>query len=114
MAIATPASASLSVLNTFTGQVDVSTDGCGTVTQSCTLTANVPLGGVVQAAYLYTSTYGSVAPSGLGGTFNGNALGGYTNLGLTGGSNGLEAGRIDVTADVHECHPVGEWCRRRA
>ena len=36
MALAGPASASLSVLNTFTGQVDVSTDGCGTVGQACT------------------------------------------------------------------------------
>ena len=100
MALAGPAAASLSVLNSFTGQVDVSTDGCGALTQSCTLTANAPVGAVVQAAYLYTSTFGLVAPSGLGGTFNGNALSGYTNLGLTGGGNGLQAGRIDVTGIV--------------
>lgn len=100
MVLAGPASASLSVLNTFTGQVDVSTDGCGSIGQFCTLTANAPFGAVVQAAYLYTSTFGGVLPSGLGGTFNGNALGGYTNLGLTGGINGLEAGRINVTGIV--------------
>ena len=92
MVLAGPASASLSVLNSFTGQIDVSTDGCGTLAPSCTQTANTPLGAVVQAAYLYTSTFGSVAPSGLGGTINGNALGGYTNLGLTGGSGCRQGG----------------------
>ena len=98
--LAGPAAAALSVLNSFTGQFDVSTDGCGSTTQSCTLTANAPFGAVVQAAYLYTSTFGAVSPSGLGGTFNGNAvggLGGYTDLGSTGG---LQAGRIDVTGIV--------------
>ncbi len=34
MALATPASASLSVLDTYTGAVDVSTDGCGSTTQA--------------------------------------------------------------------------------
>ena len=98
MALAGPAAASLSVLTSMTGQLDVSTDGCGTTTQSCTLTANAPFGAVVQAAYLYTSTFGNVMPSTLGGTFNGNPLAvGYTDLGLNGG---LEAGRINVTGIV--------------
>lgn len=103
IAFAGPAAAALSVLNSFTGQVDVSTDGCGSTTQSCALTVNAPAGAVVQAAYLYTSTFGFAAPSALGGSFNGNAvagLGGYTNLGLTGGASGLQAGRIDVTGIV--------------
>ena len=97
MALAGPAAASLSVLTSMTGQLDVSTDGCGAVSQACTLTANAPVGAVVQAAYLYTSTFGSALPSTLGGTFNGNPLAGYTNLGVTGG---LQAGRIDVTGIV--------------
>ena len=99
IALAGPAAAALSVLNSFTGQVDVSTDGCGSTTQSCTLTANAPVGAVVQAAYLYTSAF-SGSPSTCGGTFNGNAvagLGGYTDLGFNGS---LQAGRIDVTAIV--------------
>ena len=101
MALAGPAAASLSVLTSMTGQLDVSTDGCGTLSQACTLTANAPFGAVVQAAYLYTSTFDNVLPSTLGGTFSGNSLAGlYTNLGLTGGINGLQAGRINVTGIV--------------
>ena len=100
MALAGPASASLSVLNCFTGQVDVSTDGCGSTTEACTLTVNAPIGAVVQAAYLYTATHFGVLPSTLGGSFNGNAIAGYTNLGSTGGGAALEAGRLDVTAAV--------------
>jgi hypothetical protein len=96
MAVATPASASLSVLNTFTGQFDVSTDGCGSINESCTLTANVPSGAVVQAAYLYTSTFFGT-PSTFGGTFGGSPVT-YTDLGVAAGF--LQAGRMDVTSIV--------------
>ncbi len=89
-----PASASLSVLQTFTGQVDVSTDGCGSIAQSCVLTLNAPVGAVVSGAYLYSSTY--LEPFVGGGTFGGSAVS-YTSLGS---NNGLTAARADVTSIV--------------
>lgn len=95
VALASPASAALNILNSFTGQYDVSTDGCGSTSQACSLTANVPVGGVVQAAYLYTTTFNNLA--GAGGTFNGNAVS-YTSLGVNQGF--LMAGRMDVTSIV--------------
>ena len=95
MALAAPASASLNVLSTYTGQVNVSTDGCGSAGQACTLTANVPAGGIVQAAFLYTTTFNDLV--GAGGTFSGNAVN-YTPLGTNQGF--LAAGRVDVTATV--------------
>ncbi len=107
MALAAPAHASLNVLNTYTGQVDVSTDGCGSVSQACTLTANVPAGGVVEAAFLYTTTFDALA--GAGGTFNGFPVS-YSPLGLNQGY--LEAGRADVTsivADVVNSGPGGAY-----
>ncbi len=91
---AQPASASLAVFQSFTGTYDVSTDGCGTTTQSCQLTVNAPVGATVVGAYLYTTTFTSAASA--GGTFGGNAVT-YTPLGA---NNGLEAGRADVTSIV--------------
>ena len=55
------AGATLSVFNTFTGNELVSTDGCGSITASCTLQSNIQAGLTIQAAYLYTSTF-TVAP----------------------------------------------------
>jgi PEP-CTERM motif len=91
----TSAHASLTTLATFTGEgYGVSTSGCGSVTQTCTMNASVPAGATILKAYLYTSTFNQLA--GAGGTFAGNAVT-YTALGTTGG---LEAGRADVTAFV--------------
>jgi hypothetical protein len=97
---ATPASASLSVLNTFTGAVDVSTDGCGSTGQTCVLTANVPVGATVLGAYLYTATYSFGALNGPAGTFAGNPTN-YTALGVNVESCcSLSASRMDVTGIV--------------
>ena len=88
------AHASLASLATFSGAgVGVTTSGCGSTTQSCNLTANVPAGATILGAYLYTSTFGF---GGAGGTFNGNPVT-YTAMG---DNNGLEAGRMNVTAFV--------------
>ncbi|HUL71522.1 MAG TPA: PEP-CTERM sorting domain-containing protein [Vicinamibacterales bacterium] len=87
----------------MTGNLGVSTDGCGSLAQTCTLTANVPAGATVVAAYLYTATFTlSSVPTnvaGLGGTFGGNAVS-YTALGLSSPQANffLQAGRSDVTA----------------
>jgi hypothetical protein len=88
------AHASLTTFASFSGAgVGLSTAGWGSTTQSGTLTANVPVGATVLAAYLYTSTYGWA--TGTGGTFAGNAVS-YTRLGSN--NVGLEAGRVDVTS----------------
>ncbi|MBI4874680.1 MAG: hypothetical protein HY822_08605, partial [Acidobacteria bacterium] len=50
---ATPLQASLSVFSTYTGTVGVSTAGWGSVTNTGTITASVPVGSTVLAAYLY-------------------------------------------------------------
>lgn len=90
-----PASSGLVPFQTFTGPVGYSADGWGSVSQSGTVSAYVPAGSSVLAAYLYTSTYFGFA--GAGGTFGGSAVN-YTSLGAPNGF--LEAGRADVTSVV--------------
>lgn len=68
------ADAALTVLNSFVGNVAVSTDGFGSTSQSGTISANVPAGATVLAAYLFTSTFENPTHAGVGGTLNGNAL----------------------------------------
>lgn len=66
LATAMPAHASLSVLQTFTGNAGVTTDGCGTNDATCTLQSVVPAGSTIELAYLYSSTFSpSTDPNGL-------------------------------------------------
>lgn len=58
----------------------------------------MPVGATVEAAYLYTSTYGYSIGS-AGGSFESNPIT-YTPLGLNVSAGGLEAGRADVTSIV--------------
>ena len=91
------AQASLTSFQTLAGAgYNMSTAGCGSTTQACSLAGNVPVGATVVAAYLYTSTFSGGVGS-LTGTLNGTAIGPYTSLGANGG---LIAGRTDVTAIV--------------
>ena len=94
---ASPSYASLTAFQSFNGHLNVSTDGCGSLGQDCTLTANAELGSTVVAAYLYTSLTptSTLAPS--GDTFNGNAVT-YTALGAN--DVNLQAYRADVTSIV--------------
>lgn len=92
------ASASLSVFQTYTGNVGLSTGGFGSLSQAGDITANVPVGSTVVAAYLYSSTFSFGSPFTPTGTFNGNAVT-YTPLGATGCCS-LQAGRADVTSIV--------------
>lgn len=97
---ASPSYASLTAFQSFTGNVAVSTDGCGSTAQTCTLTANAAAGSTVVAAYLYTSTYfNSTTPT--GDTLNGSAVTYTANLGSD-PSNccNLTAFRADVTSIV--------------
>jgi len=92
------ASASLSVFQTYTGNLGLSTGGFGTTAQAGDITANVPVGSTVVAAYLYSSTFDFSAAFTPTGTFGGSAVT-YTPLGATGCCN-LQAGRADVTSIV--------------
>ncbi|MBL8305324.1 MAG: PEP-CTERM sorting domain-containing protein [Rubrivivax sp.] len=92
------AHASLATFQTFVGNYGVSTDGFGSTTQAGSISAFVPAGAVVTAAYLYTSTYAGVA--GIGGTLAGTAVNYSTLLGATGAGNALQAARADVTSIV--------------
>jgi hypothetical protein len=92
------AQASLATFQTFVGNYGVSTDGFGSTTQAGTISAFVPAGATVQAAYLYTSTFSSIA--GIGGTLAGTNVNYATLLGVTGGLNNLQAARADVTSIV--------------
>ena len=96
---ASAAEASLTVFKTYTGTVGVSTDGFGSTSDAGVITANVPVGSTVVAAYLYSSLYFVSPGTPAAGSLNGNALT-YTPLGNTGGCCSLEASRADVTSIV--------------
>jgi hypothetical protein len=102
--VAMPASASLTTFEQYVGTYGVSTDGWGSLEQSGTISADVPVGATVVAAYLYTGTYHfSETPTQPGGTFNGNAVT-YASLGTNQTTVqtpfGLTAYRADVTGIV--------------
>lgn len=99
LAIAGGAQASLTTFQQFTGHVGMSSDGWGSTSQRGTISASVPVGATVLAAYLYTSTYDNPTLAGVGGTLAGAPLGAVTNLGVNAPSCcQLTAGRYDVTA----------------
>jgi PEP-CTERM motif len=108
-----PASAALTLFNSFTGNEGVSTDGCGSITATCTLQTSIPTGSTIQAAYLYSSTCGSPGSCSRGPTVptdpNGTTLSQgaititptFTPLGInTGACCILQAWRADVTSFV--------------
>jgi hypothetical protein len=93
---AMPASASLTTFKQYVGPYGVSTDGWGSTSQSGTISAEVPVGASVVAAYLYSSTFFNAPhPSG---TLAGNAVNYPVSLGNLAGF--LEAYRADVTGIV--------------
>lgn len=100
LAIVGSAHASLTTFQQFTGNVAVSTDGWGSTTQAGVISANVPAGATVLAAYLYTSTFGNATLGGVGGTLAGaNTV--FTSLGTNAASCcALTAGRSDVTSII--------------
>ena len=98
--MAMPASASLNTFQAYVGNYGVSTDGWGSTTGAGTISAEVPFGATVKAAYLYTSTFG--ASVNYGGTLQGNAVNYSAALGeipLPACCN-LQAFRADVTSIV--------------
>lgn len=93
------AQASLSPFQVVTGNVGLSTDGCGSVTQTCTLTASVPVGSTIVGAWLYSSMFGQTGSGAPGGTLQGSAVNYSTALGVNAVA-GLQAYRADVTSIV--------------
>jgi hypothetical protein len=92
---ATPASAALSVSDIYTGTYGLSTDGGGSNLGSYTISAFVPAGATVTAAYLYQSTYSGTTYGGI--TLNGNALSfGAASINST--TTNLASSRADVTS----------------
>lgn len=97
--------ATLTVFETYTGNYGLSTDGFGSTTNSGTISADVPVGATVVAAYLYSATYGgSSTPSPLGTvTLNGTAVTfntTYVNPIPPSLPNWFNTGRSDVTSIV--------------
>lgn len=92
-----PAQAGLVALKTFNGNVGYSSDGFGSISQAGTISAFVPVGSTVLAAYLYTSTFDSF--NNASGTLNGQAVS-YARLSNAANNYPLEAGRADVTSLV--------------
>jgi hypothetical protein len=105
VAIAGPSSAfaANTLFQEYFGDYGASTSGWGSVeTGNGTLTATVPVGSTVTAAYLYTSTYDFTAPfnPNPGGAFNGNPVT-YTPLGVNSSACcNLQGWRTDVTSTV--------------
>jgi PEP-CTERM motif len=92
------AQAALTSFQTLTGTLGLSSDGWGSTTQTGTISANVPLGATVTAAYLYTSTFNNGALAGVGGTIAGMGIGPLTSLGTNGTACcQLTAARANVT-----------------
>jgi len=101
-----PASASLSLFNSFTGNEGVSTDGCGSNSASCTLQSLIPTGSTIQAAYLYSSTFStSTDPNGV--TLSQGATSITPTFTPLGANTFLQAWRADVTTFVQSNITLG-------
>lgn len=72
LAATSPAAASLTPFQTYVGNYGLSTDGGGSNANPYTVSAFVPVGAVVTAAYLYQSTWGLGTSAPL--TLNGSAI----------------------------------------
>lgn len=97
---AAPVMAGLTTFHTYTGNVAVSTDGFGSTSNSGTISASVPVGATVLAAYLYSATYSFTSPVAPTGTLNGSPVA-YGPL-VTNGTAccNLSSARADVTSIV--------------
>ena len=105
LGLAGGANASLSLFSSFSGAgVGMSTGGCGSLSQTCTLTANVPAGATILGVYIYSSMFGQTSSGAPGGTYAGpttaaTSYGPMTALGVN-TAGGLQAYRRDVTSNV--------------
>jgi hypothetical protein len=88
LGMAGSANASLSAFQTFTGDVGMSTAGCGSTTQTCTMTVNVPVGATVLGVYLYSTVFNTTTPGGV--------------LSLGAASNNFSSGMTPLGVDVFQ------------
>ncbi len=99
-----PANAALTGFQTYTGTVGVSTDGFGSLSNTGTISASVPTGATVVAAYLYTAVFRNQAHVGVSGTLNGTAVAYGPSVPNTSptalGCCALSSARADVTSIV--------------
>ncbi len=95
-----PASAALSVFQTFLGNVGYSSDGFGSLSQNGTISADVPAGSTVLAAYLYTSMFSNTSGAGAGGNLAGNAVTYGATVAQVPSCCALSMRRADVTSIV--------------
>jgi hypothetical protein len=110
VAFAGQANASLTFFNSFSGNELVSTDGCGSTTQSCTLQSNIQNGSTIAAAYLYTSEFlNGPSPNGTSLSVGANNVTPtFTPLGVNlGAGANLQAFRADVTSFVQANANIG-------
>ena len=100
--VAGSAQAALIPFQTFVGNYGVSTDGWGSTSQSGTISALVPNGATVVAAYLYSSTFDNPTLADVGGTLAGETINYDTNLGTIPAPAccNLTATRADVTSII--------------
>jgi hypothetical protein len=99
MVLSAPASASLSTFGSWTGNVDYSTDGFGSLSNSGTISASAPIGSTVLAAYLYTTVNFNQSHAGVGATLNGSTVTfGAPSVNASAGF--LSSARADVTSIV--------------
>lgn len=96
-----PAMASLAVFNTYTGPIGYSSDGFGSTSQNGTISASVPAGSTVVAAFLYTSTYSNATNASISNTtLNGTTVSFNPLVNQTPTCCGLASARADVTSIV--------------
>lgn len=96
---------------TFVGTGNWSLDGVGgQATDGGVISAAVPSGSRVEAAFLYGTTFGSgtITSVGLARGSDDVTVGGFTALGVTAGGLALQAYRADITAFVREAIGDGD------
>ena len=92
--------ASLTSFVTFNGNVGYSSDGFGSTSNSGTISASVPVGSTVLAAYLYTATNNNPTHAGATVMLNGTAVAFGAPVVNATACCGLASARADVTAIV--------------
>lgn len=91
--------ASLTFFTSYTGNVGYSSDGWGSTSQSGIISANVPVGATVLAAYLWTGNNSISGPLAGGGTLEGNAIP-YGGTVVNTAATFLASQRADVTSII--------------
>lgn len=97
---ASPAFAALEPFQSYTGKIGYSSDGWGGLDQSGVISANVPVGSTVIAAYLYTATFSNPSHAGVGATLNGSPVTFGAPVPNGDACCGIASARADVTSIV--------------